>query len=101
MGSTQSKPTPELVLHEKAVLERLQSMEEDFSEVIEGDEEFVHIGHGIKGGVRLRREAEVLPVELLGSWQSKVLHDPKNRSVYSIALCISSIKASQLTFFDT
>ncbi|KAI4602155.1 hypothetical protein KJ359_009392 [Pestalotiopsis sp. 9143b] len=83
MGSTQSKPTPELVLHEKAVLERLQSMEEDFSEVIEGDEEFIHVGHGIKSDVRLRREAEVLPVELLGSWQSKVLRDPKNRLALS------------------
>lgn len=77
MGSHPSKTTPEAVLHEKAVLERLRSLsiEEDVAE-----EDFVHIGNEKGIDARASRHAEDLPVKLSTLWQSKVLADPKNRS---------------------
>lgn len=77
MGSYQSKVSSETALHEKAVLERLRSyhINEDVTE-----DDFVHVGgeKAVRDG-RLVRSPEGLPVELLSSWQSKVLKDPKNR----------------------
>lgn len=78
MGSYQSKVSPETAWHEKAVLERLRSshIDDDMTE-----DDFIHVGGGEKAGRdgRLVRSPEGLPVELLSSWQSKVLKDPKNR----------------------
>ncbi|ETS78467.1 hypothetical protein PFICI_10529 [Pestalotiopsis fici W106-1] len=83
MGSSQSKPTAEQVLHEKAVLERVQSMDRDFLDGNDVEEEFVHVDNEVTEDARLSRVAEALPVKLLGSWQSRVLRDPKNRLALS------------------
>lgn len=81
MGSYPSKVSPETVLHEKAVLERLRSyhMSDDVPE-----DDFVHVGDekASRDG-RLLRSPEGLPVELMSSWQNKVLEDPKNRLALS------------------
>lgn len=86
MGSSQSKPTAEQVLHEKAVLERVATLnceplglDDDID--VEELEEFVHVALERTREARLSRTAEALPVKLLGSWQSRVLRDPKNRFV--------------------
>lgn len=76
MGSYQSKITPEAALHEKAVLERLRSFEIKDED---SEDEFVHVGSEKRGDVRLVRNAEGLSIGQLDSWQSRVLHDPKNR----------------------
>ncbi|ORY60588.1 peptidase C1-like family protein [Pseudomassariella vexata] len=68
-------------MHEKAVLERLQSyqLNEDSAE-----DEFVHVGdEKASRDVRLDRHAEGLPVSLMASWQSRLLDDPKNRLALS------------------
>lgn len=73
MGSQASKPG-ETTIHEKAVLERLQSLqvEDDYVQV-SGDAEKT-IGP-------LIREAQGLPLHVLEAWQERILKDPKNKSV--------------------
>ncbi|KAM5346554.1 hypothetical protein ACJ41O_009559 [Fusarium nematophilum] len=69
MGAQPSKPT----LHEKAVLERIHSLQiqDDYVEV-STDAEKASIGP-------LIRDAEGLPLHVLESWQSAILKDPKNK----------------------
>lgn len=75
MGSQPSKPTMPSE-HEKAVLERVRDLSLD-------DDDFVEIGEYEKNIREYRaREAEGLPIETLGNWQSNVLDDPKNRQFY-------------------
>lgn len=86
MGSSPSKMPPRTTLDEKAV-ERLlrsfqlgtESPEPGFVLVDndDGDDEKM-----AGTDARLARRPEGLPVHLLGSWQSRLLEDPKNRSVY-------------------
>ncbi|KAH6647087.1 peptidase C1-like family protein [Truncatella angustata] len=88
MGAYQSKLTPEAALHEKAVLERLRSfaMDDDIAEDVAEDvaeDDFIHVADEKVGRVHLSRQAEGLPVQLLSSWQSKVLQDSKNRLALS------------------
>lgn len=91
MGSYPSKVSPETAAHEKAVLERLRTFQineaddgvgndnDDGFVYVLGDEKTGRHSYG-EGGIRkLVRSPEALPVELMGSWQSKVLEDPKNR----------------------
>lgn len=91
MGSHPSKVSPEAAAHEKAVLERLRTVqinEADDGVGNDNDDGFVYVmteektgrrSYG-EGGIRkLFRCPEALPVELMGAWQSKVLEDPKNR----------------------
>ena len=74
-------------MHEKAVLERLRSLSMDARE--DDVDGYVHIGDENNAtaataaayGVTSDREPERLAVEVLESWQSKLLQDPKNRSV--------------------
>ncbi|KAM0812989.1 putative Peptidase C1-like family protein [Seiridium cardinale] len=80
MGSYQSKVTPESALHEKAVLERLRSFEMSDEAA---EEDFVHVDDEKSSDARLSRQAEGLPVQLLSSWQSRALRDPKNRLALS------------------
>ncbi|KAH6894158.1 peptidase C1B, bleomycin hydrolase [Thelonectria olida] len=72
MGADQSKLV-EPTMHEKAVLERLRTlqMEDDYVEVT-SDSEKATVGS-------LMREAEGLPVPVLQSWQTDILKDPKNK----------------------
>ncbi|KAK7420640.1 bleomycin hydrolase [Neonectria punicea] len=72
MGAQASK-SAEPTLHEKAVLERLRSLQlqDDYVEV-SGDAEKGSVGP-------LLRKAEGLPVHVLESWQSAFLKDPKNK----------------------
>lgn len=76
MGSYQSKVSPETASHEKAILERLRSMQlsDDAPE-----DDFVHVDDEKRTSPRLTRQPEGLPVHLMGSWQSTLLEDPKNR----------------------
>ncbi|KAK8102766.1 peptidase C1-like family protein [Apiospora sp. TS-2023a] len=96
MGSYPSKVSPEAAAHEKAVLERLrtfQIIEADDGVGSDNDDGFVYVldneKSGGEGGIsssnrkKLVRSPEALPVELMGSWQSKVLEDPKNRLALS------------------
>jgi bleomycin hydrolase len=71
MGAQPSKPT----LHEKAVIERLRSLQ------LQEDDEYVEISSDAEKGAigPLTREAEGLPVHVLESWQSAILKDPKNK----------------------
>ncbi|KAI0379104.1 peptidase C1B, bleomycin hydrolase [Hypomontagnella monticulosa] len=77
MGAQQSKSSPQAVAHEKAILDRLQSLKL-------GDD-FVHVenekGSLFKGGIS--RQPQKLAVDLMYDWQSKVLADPKNRLALS------------------
>lgn len=81
MGAQQSKPTvtPEVVMHEKAVLERLRSLrlDEEDGYVCIGDEK--RAATAVACDAASNREPEGLAVHLLESWQSKLLNDPKNR----------------------
>lgn len=71
MGAQPSKPT----LYEKAVLERLHSLQ------IQDDEEYVEVSNNDEKSTLgpLVRDAQGLPVHLLESWQSSILKDPKNK----------------------
>lgn len=71
MGGQASKPSG-MSLHEKAVVERLRDvqLDDDYVEVDASAE---------KGGVRVHRKAEGLPLGLVESWQKSILNDPKNR----------------------
>lgn len=71
MGGQASKPSG-MSLHEKAVVDRLRDvqLEDDYVEVDASAE---------KGGARIHREAEGLPLTLVESWQKSILNDPKNR----------------------
>ena len=72
MGAQPSKPA-EATIHEKAVIERLRSLqvEDDYVEV-NSDAEKAVLGP-------LMREAEGLPVHVLEAWQDTILKDPKNK----------------------
>ena len=86
MGAQQSKSvpiTPEAGMHEKAVLERLRSLRVDADD---DADDYVHVGDEKNAAATIYdavsdREPEGLAVEVLESWQSKLLRDPKNRSV--------------------
>ncbi|KAH7019182.1 peptidase C1B, bleomycin hydrolase [Ilyonectria destructans] len=71
MGGQPSKPV-EPTMHEKAVIERLRSLQvqDDFVEVASDSE---------KSLGPLVREAQGLPVHVLESWQADFLKDPKNK----------------------
>lgn len=75
MGAQQSKSSPEAAAHEKAVIDRLQS--------IKLEDDFVHVSSEkeavFNGGIN--RQPEKLAVEITQNWQSKLLEDPKNRFV--------------------
>ncbi|KAI0138047.1 peptidase C1B, bleomycin hydrolase [Hypoxylon sp. NC0597] len=77
MGAQQSKSSPEAAAHEKAILDRLQSLK------VEDD--FVHVSSEkealFNGGIN--RQPEKLAVEITQDWQSKLLEDPKNRLALS------------------
>ena len=79
MGNQASK-TAEAVVLEKAVLDRLRTLQ------VEDD--LVEVNRDAcsdkQDAWRLYRQPEGLPVQVLKSWQSTVLNDPKNRSVDSI-----------------
>ncbi|KAI2617114.1 peptidase C1B, bleomycin hydrolase [Hypoxylon sp. NC1633] len=77
MGAQQSKSSPETAAHEKAVLDRLQTLklEDDFVHV--SREKSALFGNGIA------RQPEQLAVEITQDWQSKLLADPKNRLALS------------------
>ncbi|KAI2469748.1 peptidase C1B, bleomycin hydrolase [Annulohypoxylon bovei var. microspora] len=80
MGAQQSKSSPEIAAvaaHEKAVLERLQSLrfEDDFIHV-DGEK-----GASFNGGIS--RQPVGLDIEITQDWQSKLLSDPKNRLALS------------------
>ncbi|KAI1407795.1 peptidase C1B, bleomycin hydrolase [Hypoxylon sp. FL1857] len=77
MGAQQSKSSPEAAAHEKAVLDRLQSLklEDDFVHVSSEKEALFN------GGIN--RKPEELAVEITQNWQSKLLADPKNRLALS------------------
>lgn len=66
-------------MHEKAVIERLRSLQvqDDFVEVTSDSE---------KSLGPLVREAQGLPVHVLESWQADFLKDPKNKSVLHTSL---------------
>ncbi|KAI0124699.1 peptidase C1-like family protein [Xylariales sp. AK1849] len=81
MGSYQSKVSPETALHEKAVLERLRSFQMSDSAP---EDDFVHVDDEKRPHeARLSRQAEGLPVQLMGAWQTRLLEDPKNRLALS------------------
>lgn len=66
-------------MHEKAVLERIRALhtDDDFDE-----ESYVSVHHEKPlRDMAFEREPEGLAVSTLESWQSKLLQDPKNRSV--------------------
>ena len=85
MGSQQSKPALEVAAHEKAVLERLRSMQ--LESKTGADEGYVYVDNGAEAlnekassrATPLMREAEDLSVEQLQEWQKQLLEDPKNR----------------------
>ncbi|KAF7559353.1 hypothetical protein G7046_g4796 [Stylonectria norvegica] len=72
MGGQPSKPA-DITVHEKAVLERLRSLqvEDDYVEIESGAEKL-----SLEPFVR---EAGGLPVHVLQAWQDSVLKDPKNK----------------------
>ncbi|KAF4968169.1 hypothetical protein FZEAL_10432 [Fusarium zealandicum] len=73
MGGQPSKAT-EPTLHEKAILERIRSLQvqdDDYVEV-SSDVEKTSLGP-------LVRESEGLPLHVLESWQAAILKDPKNK----------------------
>ncbi|OTB03939.1 hypothetical protein M426DRAFT_321240 [Hypoxylon sp. CI-4A] len=81
MGAQQSKSSPEVaaaVAHEKAVLERLQTLK-----IVEDDFVEVHNEKAPAYNVAIDRKPEKLGIETTQSWQSKVLADPKNRLALS------------------
>lgn len=65
-------------MHEKAVLERIRSLQVDD----DAEENYVHV-YSEKGlhDITSNWEPEGLAVTLVESWQSKLLQDPKNRFV--------------------
>jgi bleomycin hydrolase len=71
MGAQPSKPT----LHEKAVFERLHSLQ------MQDDEEFVEISSNAEKAPLepLIRDAQGLSIDVLESWQASILKDPKNK----------------------
>ena len=80
MGSQQTKVTPEVVAHEKALLDRLRALQLENKEA--GDYVFVHDSANEKranGGTVAVRAAEDISVEQAQEWQKRLLEDPKNR----------------------
>ncbi|KAF4993842.1 hypothetical protein FDECE_13295 [Fusarium decemcellulare] len=73
MGAQGSKPT-EPTPHEKAVLERIRSLQVH-------DEDYVQVSSDTEKSSPgpLIREAEGLPIHTLESWQAAILKDPKNK----------------------
>ncbi|KAJ8123009.1 hypothetical protein ONZ43_g934 [Nemania bipapillata] len=78
MGAQQSKALPE---NEKAVLERLRSLQFEYNDA---EEDFVHVDSE-KGAFdsKLHRSPEGLGIQLTYDWQTKLLEDPKNRLALS------------------
>ncbi|KAI1080181.1 peptidase C1B, bleomycin hydrolase [Whalleya microplaca] len=76
MGAQQSKTSPEILMHEKAVLERLRSLQLE----VESEDDFVHVD-GEKALVddTITRTPEKLEIELTRAWRSRLLANPKNR----------------------
>ena len=79
MGSEQSKTTPEVTMHEKAVLQRLRAMQlenkgDDYV-LVDGDNNEKRSA----GAASVVRQAEDLSVDLMQDWQKRLLDDPKNR----------------------
>ncbi|KAI1843657.1 hypothetical protein JX266_010103 [Neoarthrinium moseri] len=75
MGGSQSTVSPETAMHER--LRSFQMSDES------PEDDFVHVQDEKRPDVRLSREAEGLPVQLMSSWQSRLLEDPKNRLALS------------------
>ncbi|KAH7175525.1 peptidase C1B, bleomycin hydrolase [Dactylonectria macrodidyma] len=71
MGGQPSKPV-EPTSHEKAVVERLRSLQMQDGHEVNGDAEKASFGP-------LVREAKGLPINVLQSWQADFLKDPKNK----------------------
>ena len=78
MGSQQSKQSSAAALHEKAVLQRLQSLQLD---KLAGEEDYVHVENEktAGSGIYVLRGAEGLNISAVEEWQSTLLKDPKNR----------------------
>lgn len=72
MGGQQSKSEP--TAREKAVIQRLRSLQVE-------DEEYLEVTNEKLPHVPLGWQAEDLPIEVLESWKSNILKDPKNRQV--------------------
>ncbi|RYP62744.1 hypothetical protein DL771_009589 [Monosporascus sp. 5C6A] len=82
MGAPQSKVAPETAMHEKAVLERIQSLQ---IEDTDSGDNYVYVDSekGPIHNIASDRQPEGLAIRLLESWQSKLLQDPKNRLALS------------------
>jgi len=77
MGSQQSKASPEVVVHERAVLERLRALR---SETRDGESsDYVYVHGGALEKAAAVRQAEDLSVAQMHDWQKRLLEDPKNR----------------------
>jgi bleomycin hydrolase len=74
MGAQTSKPE---VTSDKELLQRLGELQ------VRNDDKH-HDSGNEKRGLMIRREAEGLPVQVLQSWQSSFLKDPKNRHAADI-----------------
>lgn len=88
MGNSQSRPSPGEVAQEKALLERLRTLQLDR----QGgwDEDYVYVGDKkqsdqmnekspVVSEPREPREPEGLSVSEAERWQTELLRDPKNR----------------------
>ncbi|KAK3336933.1 peptidase C1B, bleomycin hydrolase [Cercophora scortea] len=84
MGSYQSKISHEATPHEKAVLDRLSSLQLDKDNT---DDEYVCIGNSSTNEKVLdlskSREPEEVEVSVVTKWQDTLLSDPKNRLALS------------------
>ncbi|KAI0010887.1 peptidase C1B, bleomycin hydrolase [Xylariaceae sp. FL0662B] len=82
MGAQQSKTSsPETSVLEKAVLQRLRSLQVESNEP---EDDFVHVdGEKTLFDHRITRNPEKLAIALTQDWQSRLLADPKNRLALS------------------
>ncbi|KAI8632923.1 peptidase C1-like family protein [Xylariaceae sp. FL1651] len=81
MGAQLSKTSRETAMHEKAVLDRLYSLQLDRAA---NEDDFVHIdSEKATFDQNLEREPEGLAIQLTQDWQTRLLEDPKNRLALS------------------
>jgi bleomycin hydrolase len=81
MGSYQSKLPADATAHEKAVLDRLRTLQLEKRELV--DDEYDYISDGSLAekacGAAKSRQPETISVAEMEKWQDALLDDPKNR----------------------
>jgi bleomycin hydrolase len=81
MGAEQSKPTPETLIREKLIVERVQALSVQDRITQHVDDEYVRVDTDEKKVTKHVSLNPTLSASAVGKWQYELLQDPKNRSV--------------------